>query len=88
VAYLKGDQGFGNMALTLQAHSFSQELPLHSKARLLREVRVICTPWAGCDAYILLPTSIEIPATNVFTYVSSPGEPKGSNTIRIEVAPQ
>jgi Domain of Unknown Function with PDB structure (DUF3857)/Transglutaminase-like superfamily len=58
---LKGDKGLGTMVPLLQTHAFPAALPAGSKARLLREVRLICTPWAGCDAYILLPTSVEIP---------------------------
>lgn len=85
---LHGDKGFEGVTATLQTHSFPPALPAGSKARLLREVRLICTPWAGCDAYLLLPTSIEIPATNVVTDITPPGAPKDTKTIRIEVAPQ
>lgn len=85
---LHGDKGFDGVTATLQTHSFPPALPAGSKARLLREVRLICTPWAGCDAYLLLPTSIEIPATNVVTGITPPDAPKNTKTIRIEVAPQ
>jgi len=59
---LSGDPGFGSMEPMLTTHAFPPELPVASKARVLREVRLICTPWAGCDAYLLLPTSIEMPS--------------------------
>lgn len=59
---LNGDPGFGSMEPVLAAHAFPPELPAGSKARVLREVRLICTPWAGCDAYLLLPTAIELPS--------------------------
>ncbi|HUN84759.1 MAG TPA: DUF3857 domain-containing protein [Terracidiphilus sp.] len=88
VNLLHGDKGFEGMTAALQAHPFSPALPAGSKARLLREVRLICTPWSGCDAYLLLPTSIEIPATNVVTEINPAGAREGTKTIRIEVAPQ
>lgn len=59
---LSGDPGFGSMEPVLAAHAFPPEMPAGSKARVLREVRLICTPWAGCDLYMLLPTSIELPS--------------------------
>ena len=88
VAFLHGDLGFATMAAILQTHPFPASLPSGSKGRLLREVRVICTPWAGCDAYVLLPTSIEIPANTVMREINAPGVPKGTKTIQIQVAPQ
>ena len=61
-ALLSGDPGFGSMEPVLAAHVFPPELPAGSKARVLREVRLICTPWAGCDLYMLLPTAVELPS--------------------------
>ncbi len=59
---LSGDPGFGSMEKLLASHVFPAMIPGKSRAVLLREVRLICTPWAGCDAYLLLPTSIELPS--------------------------
>ncbi|HLY42608.1 MAG TPA: DUF3857 and transglutaminase domain-containing protein [Terracidiphilus sp.] len=84
VNLLHGDKGFEGMTTTLQSHAFPPELPSGSKARLLREVRLVCTPWSGCDAYLLLPTSIEIPSLDV----TPEGAPAGMKTVRVEVAPQ
>jgi hypothetical protein len=87
VNFLKGDKGFAAMTATLQAHAFPAELPGGSKARLLREVRIICSPYAGCDAYLLLPTSIEMPSKNNVIEISAPNAPKGTKIIRIPIQP-
>ena len=80
---LHGDSGIGTMAGPLQAHAFGQMLPAGSRAKLLREVRIVCTPWAGCDAYLLLPTSVEFPPIDI----TPPGAPKGVKTVTIQLAP-
>lgn len=80
---MQGDPGFGIMEATLQAHTFPPELPAGSKARLLREVRVICTPWAGCDAYMLLPTAIEMPSQVI--HFTPTGTSKDGKVIKLEV---
>ena len=81
---IHGDKGMEVMAGTLQAHAFGTVLPAGSKAKLLREVRIVCTPWAGCDAYLLLPTSIQFPSIDI----TPAGAPKGIKTVRIEMQPQ
>ena len=80
---LQGDKGFDAMVPVLQKHSFPAVLPGDSKARLLREVRVVCSPYAGCDAYILLPTAFQIPARTIVTE-GAPGS-AGTKTVEIEV---
>jgi transglutaminase-like putative cysteine protease len=86
--FLQGDKGFAELVPTLQAHTFPAQLPSGSKARLLREVRVICSPWAGCDAYLLLPGSIELPSrTNFVNVAPPPNSPPGTKTVRIQVQP-
>jgi hypothetical protein len=81
---LNGDKGFATMAGPLEAHKFPVALPSGSKARLLREVRLICSSYGGgCDAYMLLPTSIQIPPTAI----KPPNAPPGTKTVQIEVAP-
>jgi hypothetical protein len=87
VNFLQGDKGFAAMTATLQAHAFSPELPSASKARLLREVRLICTPYAGCDAYLLLPGSITMPSTSVGNVVRLPKGHGDEKTIQIELQP-
>jgi hypothetical protein len=81
---LHGDKGFETMTASLQSHVFPAALPEGSKAKLLREVRVVCTPWAGCDAYILLPTSIEMPSINLRA-IQAQGAAKGTKMVQIQV---
>jgi hypothetical protein len=77
VQLLSGDKPLTSLTPTLQAHVFPNVLPQESKARLLREIRVICTPWAGCDADLLLPTSLQISFPTVVTKpADAPASPK------------
>jgi hypothetical protein len=88
VVFLGGDSGFASLVPVLQVHAFPPELPTGSKALLVREVRVICTPWAGCDAYLLLPNAIQMPQVPIqTTEITPPNAPKGRKTIRIENLP-
>jgi transglutaminase-like putative cysteine protease len=59
--FFNGDKAFESVATVLEGHRFPVALPQGSKARLLREVRLICAPYGGCDAYMLLPNNIQIP---------------------------
>lgn len=86
VIFLDGDSGFSALSPTLQAHTFPAQLPGGSKARLLREVRIICSPWAGCDAYLLLPSSLEIPGS-VFRVKNLPKGRQNEKTIQIQLQP-
>ena len=56
--FLGGDPGFGRMSSILENQRFPATFPADSKARVLREVRLVCAPYGGCAAYMLLPTSI------------------------------
>ena len=88
--FLGGDNGFAALVPALQSHAYLPELPAGSKARLLREVRLICTPWAGCDAYFLLPNSIEMPSNTIkikTINVTPANAPPGTKTIQIENLP-
>jgi hypothetical protein len=58
---ISGDPGIAVFAHSLQAHRFPVLLPTGSKARLVREVHMVCSPYGGCDAYMLLPAKVEIP---------------------------
>jgi len=62
---LSGDKELESLVPAMQAHTYTPMLPAGSKARLLREFRVICTPYAGCDLYILLPTAIQGPVNYI-----------------------
>jgi hypothetical protein len=84
--YVSGGKGFVPMAATLQGNRFSVILPKGSKACLLREVRLICTPYGGCDAYMLLPTATVIPS-NTMLDIAPPHSPPGTKIIHIPVEP-
>ena len=87
-SFVGGDKGFEALVKTLQAHSYPSQLPSGSKARLSREIKLICTPYAGCDAYLLLPNAIEMPSKSVTVInVSTPNASKETRTIHIVQAP-
>jgi hypothetical protein len=86
--FLNGDKGFASMAATLRGNRFPVTMPSGSKARLLREVRLICSSYGGgCDAYMLLPTAIVIPAANMIHDIAPPHSPPGTMIIRIPTNP-
>jgi hypothetical protein len=85
--FLNGGKGFEPLQSALQTHPFSPILPAGSKARLLREFRLLCTPYAGCDAYILLPTAIEYTARQVSIDLTPPPPPPGTKVIHIPSEP-
>jgi hypothetical protein len=89
VTLLHGDKGMGTLAAILQGHRFPVPLPTGSKVRVLREVRMICTQYGGCDAYMLLPTAIQIPATTsgVIEVKAPPSTTQGAKTIQIRSEP-
>jgi hypothetical protein len=84
---LGGDKEMESLVPVLQSHAYPPVLPIGSKALLLREFRIICTPYAGCDVYLLLPTSIQAPAINTRRDITPANAPNGTKTIQIEVAP-
>jgi hypothetical protein len=85
---LTGDKGIASLLPDVQARASSNILPAGSKARLFREVRVICTEWAGCDGSIYLPTAVQIPMSERKFDVSPPNAPAGSHIIQIKEQPQ
>jgi hypothetical protein len=85
---LGGDKEMASLVPVLQTHLYAPVLPAGSKARLLREFRVVCTQYAGCDAYVLLPSAVEMPAINIRRDITPANAPIGTKTIKIEVAPQ
>jgi hypothetical protein len=86
--FLSGDKKVASMAAALEKHRLGSLLPANSKARLLREVRLVCSQYGGgCDAYLLLPTEIKIPAKSVVTTMAPSAAPKEIKTIHIGVQP-
>jgi hypothetical protein len=86
-SFLSGDNGFASLVSALEAHTYPSELPSGSKARLLREVRLVCTPYAGCDAYFLLPNAVEMPSKSVTIRVAPSDASPGTKTIHIVQVP-
>jgi hypothetical protein len=90
VSLLSGDKGFEVLAPLLQAHGFQAVFPKGSKATLLREVRLVCSPWSGCDAYLILPGSIRMPGRSIkITPIQIPSSnaPKSSKNLQIRQLP-
>lgn len=84
-SFLSGGNGFSSLASVLEAHPFVVQLPSGSKALLLREVRMACSPWAGCDAYLLNASSVHTPqaAIPVHPVLLNPGAaPKGARSVQ------
>ena len=86
--YLEGDESLAHLTAMLENHRFQVEVPTGSKARLLREVRLICSPYGGCDAYMLLPNSIMfLPHSITPHLVTRPNGPSETKPIQIEIRP-
>jgi hypothetical protein len=88
--FLSGDKGFEALASVLQTHGFSALFPKGSKAKLLREVRIICSPYSGCDAYLILPGSIRMPngPINIAPIqFQRPRLSKGTKTVEVKELP-
>jgi hypothetical protein len=80
--FLEGDKVVAPMAAILEGHRFAVTLPTGSKARLLREVKLVCSSYGGgCDAYMLLPSAVQVPPRDI----TPANAPKGTKTIQIEV---
>jgi hypothetical protein len=84
---ISGDPGMATLAPLLQGHRFPVPMPAGSKARLVREVHLICSPWGGCDAYLLLPTSVTLPIdikkVKVIEVEPPRDAPKGTRVIHV-----
>ena len=83
VRFLSGDQGVRGFESALKTVAFHPGFPAGSKARVLREIRLVCTPYAGCDGYMMLPNAVQIPPKDI----TPPDAPKGTKTFQIEVQP-
>jgi hypothetical protein len=85
--FLSGDRGFQSLESVLKQAPFHPSFPAGSKARMIREVRVVCTPYAGCDGYMVLPNSVQMPAVELLHRVSPLSDPTGSKTVQVEILP-
>jgi hypothetical protein len=93
VVFLGGDKGMERLTPQLEAYRFGVQLPTGSKARLLRELRAVCTPYAGCDAYLITPASPETPpikinGTRVISLPIPPPPSKGDTPAVIQLQQQ
>jgi hypothetical protein len=91
--FLGGDKGMERLTPQLEAYRFGVQLPTGSKARLLRELRAVCTPYAGCDAYMISPASPETPpikinGTRVISLPIPPPPNKGDTPVVIQLQQQ
>jgi hypothetical protein len=85
---ISGDPGMATLAPLLQGHRFPVPMPTGSKARLVREVHLICSPWGGCDAY-MLPTAVTLPMemkVKAIQVAPPPDAPKDANIVRMAPA--
>jgi len=87
VSMLSGDKPLEKLAPLLQSKGFAALFPNGSKARLLREVRIVCSPYAGCDVYQLLPGSIRIPSKEIHIVPTKVAPSSGSKSIEIKRPP-
>lgn len=87
VSFLSGDKGFEALGSVLQAHGFTAIFPKGSKAKLLREVRIVCSPWSGCDAYQILPSSIRMPSGEIHLKPIKVAQPNGSKPLQVKQLP-
>lgn len=56
-----GEKGFASMASMIEKNRFGDNLPAGSKARLIRQIRLICSAYGGgCDVYIQQPADIQM----------------------------
>jgi hypothetical protein len=90
VSPLGSEKGFDALAPVLQAHGFQPLFPNGSKAKLMREVRIVCSPWSGCDAYQLAPGSTRIPNRTINAAPIQFERPKltrGTKTVEVKELP-
>jgi len=59
--FLAGEKRMTSLQSAIEKNRFPVPMPAGSKARLEREIKLICTQYGGCDAYLLLPDKVEMP---------------------------
>jgi len=84
--------GFSNFAEVAHCiRHLNRFSSLDSTAKLNFGIQA-CSPWAGCDAYLLLPTSLEIPGNVIhiaprLVEETTTGGGKGAPAIQIKKQP-
>ena len=84
VRFLGGDNSIKGFEPAIRAFNYHPFFPAGSKARILREMQLVCTPYAGCDGYMKLPNSIQAPAVELRPIIK-PQEKDG--VVQIKLAP-
>ncbi len=82
VRFIGGDASIKVFEPAVRSFSYHPVFPAGSKARILREIQLVCTPYAGCDGYMKLPTSVENPQLQL-----KPAPGTNNRTVKIELAP-
>jgi hypothetical protein len=83
-----GEKSLASLEPTIKEHVFPPVFPNDSKARLWREIRVVCKPEAGCDAYFQLPTRIDIPSGRLDMNLVKPEMPSWIKMLTIQLQPE
>jgi len=84
VQFIGGDTAIKSFASAIKSHSYHPVFPAGSKARTVREMQLVCTPYAGCDGYMKLPSSVQAPAIQL----KATGSPQRKDgVIQIQLAP-
>ena len=91
--FLSGESRMASLSASLENHRFQVLLPTGSKARVMRQAKLVCSPYGGCDAYLMLPTHIETPMRKIVAMpmtsgVTPPKIIKSTRTINIPAPPQ
>ncbi|HEY2472595.1 MAG TPA: DUF3857 and transglutaminase domain-containing protein [Terracidiphilus sp.] len=84
VRFLGGDPSIKTFEPALKTFSYHPMFPTGSKARILREMQLVCTPYAGCDGYMKLPTSVQNPSIEL---KSTGSRTEKNGVIQIQLAP-
>lgn len=83
VVQLEGGKAFDSILPLLRKHDFGKVLPANSEAQLQREIRLVCSQWAGCDSYVLLASKIQTPGQNAPVKIYVDGTEKSPKLVRM-----
>ena len=72
---------------TVAGAHFPSSLPKNSMARLVREVRVVCSPYGGCDADLLPVGNVRMPSMPVKVVERIVGVSKDGKEVPIQLKP-
>ena len=82
--FIGGDPAVKNYEAAIKSFAYHPVFPTGSKARILREMQLVCTPYAGCDGYMKLPSTVQTPSIEM----KATGTPSQKNgVVQIRLAP-